>query len=219
MEITAEILSRFISRESFGDVAPRIVCESGFSLSVQAGESPYSEPRVIGADYYSEVEVGFPSSGVADLMPYAEEPERPTRTVYGWVPIQVVVDLINRHGGPSEAIEAEILASPRCQEVLEEDDMITEEEDTGQVNGLTEYSYSHNNSGGFDWLNLAQWKKLEAAGWDIDWRDESDHSQGAYGADKSFPTHKDAVDEWTYLTGENINDIGCECCGMPHAIY
>ena len=77
---------------------PRIKCVDGFSLSVQVGEGIYSTPR----DYdgpWTEVVVGYPSEREEALMPYVESPDRPTDTVYGYVPIEIVVDVINRHGG------------------------------------------------------------------------------------------------------------------------
>jgi hypothetical protein len=39
---------------------PHVVCKDGFKMSVQAGQSLYSEPRDV-ADSYEEAEVGFPS--------------------------------------------------------------------------------------------------------------------------------------------------------------
>jgi len=40
---------------------PHVVCKDGFKMSVQAGQSLYSEPRDV-ADSYEEAEVGFPST-------------------------------------------------------------------------------------------------------------------------------------------------------------
>lgn len=37
-----------------------IVCESGFTLSIQAHDGAYSEPRQSGARYYSSFEIGYP---------------------------------------------------------------------------------------------------------------------------------------------------------------
>ena len=78
---------------------PAIVCVDGLRMSVQASEYTYCTPRVTGADYYSHVEVGFPSEAVPELMEYAETPETPTKTVYGWVPVEVVDAVIAAHGG------------------------------------------------------------------------------------------------------------------------
>ena len=78
--------------------AKHIQCADGLKLSVQASEYHYCEPRESFGPW-SHVEVGFPSRIVADLLPYAEEPKRPTKTVYGWVPVDVVDAVIAAHGG------------------------------------------------------------------------------------------------------------------------
>lgn len=76
----------------------RIVCADGFSLSVQASHSHYCAPR---NDFgpWLKVEVGYPSARAEELMPYAEDPDRPTDTVYGYVPIEIVSAVIDAHGG------------------------------------------------------------------------------------------------------------------------
>lgn len=82
----------------FVQVLPKIKCADGFSLSVQASEFHYSSPRENVLDY-DAVEVGYPSEAVPELMEYAEDAERPTHTVYGWVPVSVVNSIIDAHGG------------------------------------------------------------------------------------------------------------------------
>ncbi len=78
--------------------APRITCSDGFSLSVQASHVAYCAPRCNIADWH-EVEVGYPSDTPKAFLYRAEDPERPTDTVYGYVPIELVVEEINSHGG------------------------------------------------------------------------------------------------------------------------
>jgi hypothetical protein len=79
-----------------------IVCADGFSMSVQAHEGSYCTPRVNNADFYTEAEVGFPSEREPMLMEYCESPNKPTDTVYGWVPRQVIINVIAKHGGMVE---------------------------------------------------------------------------------------------------------------------
>ncbi|WP_442803601.1 hypothetical protein OG411_29720 [Streptomyces pseudogriseolus] len=98
----------------------RIVCADGFTLSVIAGAGYYSTPRpallsglpdglVSNAprDYpgpYTSVEVGFPSARPEPWAAWAERAEDdgdPTGTVYGYVPVQMVRELILSHGGES----------------------------------------------------------------------------------------------------------------------
>jgi len=81
---------------------PRITCADGFSMSVQACKSHYCTPRD-NFGPYSKVEVGFPSERVEEFMRYAEDRSRPTDTVYAWVPIELVEDAIEAHGGMKEA--------------------------------------------------------------------------------------------------------------------
>jgi len=75
-----------------------VECIDGFSMSVQAHAGAYCSPRTdVGP--YTEVEVGFPNRREELLMQYAEQPDSPTDTVYAWVPRQVVLTVIAKHGG------------------------------------------------------------------------------------------------------------------------
>jgi hypothetical protein len=77
----------------------QVVCADGFKMSVQAFAGGYCTPRTNNADRYEEVEVGYPSQPEELLMDWAEEPDKPTQTVYGYVPVQVVTNVIAKHGG------------------------------------------------------------------------------------------------------------------------
>ena len=76
----------------------KIVCAYGFEVSVQASSVHYCTPR---DDYgpYTHVELGYPNVPVAAWMEYAEDPDRPTTTVYPYVPIEVVEVVLEYHGG------------------------------------------------------------------------------------------------------------------------
>ena len=87
-------------RSSFPQ-AKRITCKDGFSISVQATHGAYCSPRENIGPWY-EVECGFPSDVPHGIMSYAEDAERPTETVYGYVPIELVEKLIADHGGMVE---------------------------------------------------------------------------------------------------------------------
>ena len=76
----------------------RLVCKSGFSVSVQASERNYCEPKN-NVGPYTAVELGFPSNEEPLIKRYAEDPGDPTGTVYGWVPTTVLFELIEKHGG------------------------------------------------------------------------------------------------------------------------
>ena len=84
---------------------PHIVCEDGFTMSVQVGYSLYSEPKKV-AKRYSKVEIGYPSDHEpliekwAEFTPF-EDDEEPdyTDTVYPYVPVKVVNKVLKKHGG------------------------------------------------------------------------------------------------------------------------
>lgn len=102
-----------------------IQCPDGFSVSVVAGGGTYCAPRPVlcacglyedGAhelsrlpgevahDYpgpYTDVEVGFPSERPEpwdEWKDYCEDPDCPTGTVYAYVPVRMVRDLVALHG-------------------------------------------------------------------------------------------------------------------------
>ena len=76
-----------------------VVCADGFRMSVQANDrGAYCTPRYKPGPY-SAVEVGYPSCCDRDLIPYAEDPSKPTKTVYGWVPSSIIMKIIAKRGG------------------------------------------------------------------------------------------------------------------------
>ena len=80
-------------------VRKSITCKDGFFISVQGGTKfHYCNPRMK-INSYEEVELGFPSEEDELIMEYAEDKDRPTETVYPWVPIKIVEQLIQKHGG------------------------------------------------------------------------------------------------------------------------
>ena len=78
---------------------PRLMCADGFSVSVQASEYHYCTPRINGADKYETVELGYPNIEDSLIMDYAEDDDMPTGTVYGYVPVHIVCELVEKHGG------------------------------------------------------------------------------------------------------------------------
>ena len=94
--------------------------------------------------------------------------------------------------------------------------------------------YYSSNSGGRDWLNEEQWKKLEKAGWRLFGFDNVAYEGNDYKLDKDglpektgetdrykyafkrFDTPKEALLEFEELTGEDTTAEGCNCCGPPH---
>lgn len=78
---------------------PRVICADGYSVSMQVGDGLYSEPREYGADYYSEVELGYPNMEDDLINSYAEDWDDYTETVYPYVPVEIVDKLFEKHGG------------------------------------------------------------------------------------------------------------------------
>ena len=95
---------KFFNSQDAVDMMPnirkRIVCPDGFSISVQASSFHYCSPRENNMEWYNEVECGYPSTEDIsdDLKRYAETGGNFTTTVYGFVPIDIVIKELNRHG-------------------------------------------------------------------------------------------------------------------------
>jgi len=79
-----------------------VVCADGFRMSVQAHDGAYCEPGLDAQSKYTRVEIGFPSQEEPLIMPWCEDTSKPTDTVYGYVPVDVVTNVIVKHGGMVE---------------------------------------------------------------------------------------------------------------------
>lgn len=109
MRTTEQKILRFMNPDTrktsefshFLGTLPRISCRDGFSLSCQAGYGLYCSPRDNVGDWH-QIEIGFPSAKEELLMGYAEDKGRPTETVYGYVPLKVVGQVIEKHGGSEQ---------------------------------------------------------------------------------------------------------------------
>lgn len=76
---------------------PRIECNDGFSMSVQGGDLFYSQPRQFGVNF-TEMEIGFPSEYEELISGYSESNDY-TETVYPYVPVGLIIEVIEKHGG------------------------------------------------------------------------------------------------------------------------
>ena len=83
----------------YEQIRPHVLCKDGFTISVQASKYHYCTPRIDGAVKYETVELGFPNIEDPLIIDYAEERGRPTDTVYGYVPVHIVNELVEKHGG------------------------------------------------------------------------------------------------------------------------
>ena len=92
-----------LAPKTFGGVRAAVVCNSGLSLSVVAGKYCYCEPESETGPW-GTVEVGYPSRVVKELLPYAETRKTPLNTVYGYVPVGLLDEIIAKNGGISESL-------------------------------------------------------------------------------------------------------------------
>jgi hypothetical protein len=91
---------------SYLSLAPSIECADGFKMSVQASRGHYCQPREDYGSWYL-VEVGYPTARVEAFMDYIDGADSdPTGTVYGYVPIETVAQVIIDHGGFKAATPA-----------------------------------------------------------------------------------------------------------------
>ena len=70
---------------------PKIkIADTDYELSIQASENHYCSPRENMQEVYDKVEIGFPNFIFSEefINQYAEEPESPKDTVYGYVPME-----------------------------------------------------------------------------------------------------------------------------------
>jgi len=94
-----------------------VVCADGFKMSVQAHDMAYSIPRANDAEVYEQVEIGFPSQREELIMPWCENADEPTDTVYGYVPVDVVTNVIVKHGGiASGEVPPGVIAVPALED-------------------------------------------------------------------------------------------------------
>lgn len=86
-------------KEEYGYcIRPKVICNDGFSISVQGSASHYCRPRKT-QDWYDALELGYPSEEELSIMEYAENKSTPTDTVYSCVPIEVIEEIIIKHNG------------------------------------------------------------------------------------------------------------------------
>ena len=100
MDLTLEDFLKTMKRELVGDLNfyKPIYCNDGFAMSVQASSKHFCHPREDGLKAYTHYEVGFPSEPPHYFLHLAED-ELYTKTVYCYVPVELIIAEINYHGG------------------------------------------------------------------------------------------------------------------------
>lgn len=96
---TNQFLQKFrLVKFNMNVTRPMVKCADGYTVSVQAGYGIRSHPQA-DADEYTAVELGYPSQSDEEIIPYAENTNRPCETVYNFVPVEIVDKLFEKHGG------------------------------------------------------------------------------------------------------------------------
>lgn len=93
--VDIEHLQKYVST---ADVVSRVIFFSTQSISIQASRYHYSSPNSDTGPWY-KFELGHPSKDFDILKPYAEDSDDYTRSVYPYVPVDVVLELIKENGG------------------------------------------------------------------------------------------------------------------------
>jgi hypothetical protein len=91
----------FIGKRDIEETTKRIICNDGFSFSVQASERHYCSPRSKTGPWES-FEVGYPTQNEPLLLPYLEPSIAAAdalKGVYPYVPADIVDKVISLHGG------------------------------------------------------------------------------------------------------------------------
>lgn len=87
-----------VGDKEYLSLRPHIFCKSGLKFSAQASEFHYCSPRHNSTPYFS-IEIGYPSERVEKLIPYAENSNDPSDTVYSWVSVELIDEIIEENGG------------------------------------------------------------------------------------------------------------------------
>lgn len=88
-----------------------VVCANGYVMSVQASHMHYSTPRKNDAEKYSEVECSLSEPPFPGPAWHALSSHKSGDNIYAYVPIQLVLDLIQENGGMRSG---DMPPSPAC---------------------------------------------------------------------------------------------------------
>lgn len=86
------------SLKSFREVRPSVICADGFTFNIGASLLHYCEPQDSDGPYTS-VEIGWLSQPEPLLLDYADDATEPIKTLYPFVPVDIVAEVIRKHGG------------------------------------------------------------------------------------------------------------------------
>jgi len=92
-------LAKFVADTNNQFIRPRVYCEDGYSISIQANDCAYCVPRANGRAYYESFELGYPSDTDDLIDRYSEDPTNLLGTVYPYIDWIIVEKLLDKHGG------------------------------------------------------------------------------------------------------------------------
>lgn len=91
--------NKFLSQNKpDGIVRKKALCKDGFSISIQASMYHECNPRKPKGPYKS-VELGYSSHIEILIEKYAKNTPSKYYTIYSYVPVKVVDEVIKKHGG------------------------------------------------------------------------------------------------------------------------
>ena len=98
-KLQAHLAAKRIKHGGIAMPVPRIHCQDGFSVSIQASEFAYSEPSN-NTGPWTQMEVGYPDA--AWDMPDTFQDYYDSGQVWAYVPAELICNLIDSHGGIKE---------------------------------------------------------------------------------------------------------------------
>lgn len=116
-------------RHGLQKARPHIVCGDGFAMSVQAGKGLNCLPKVnLRSGKYDKVEVRYPSEPEELIKEYAKDNCCLTDTIYPYVPIETVDQIIEKHGGMAQIKEkSPVISLDNTQTEYKKSNVIYEE--------------------------------------------------------------------------------------------
>jgi len=105
MDVLSAYITRMREKAVLGrlshEVMPPLVCRDGLELSIQASSYHYCTPKTHEGPW-TAMELGFPSKSVPELRQWREDlgDDSPDEEcIFGWVPVDMLLKTIEKHGG------------------------------------------------------------------------------------------------------------------------
>jgi hypothetical protein len=173
--------------------------DDGLTMSIQASARHYAAPKD-NMGPYTEYEVGFPSQRVEELMPYAEDASDPTKTVYGWVPTEVIETIFAARGWSQyhHYLPAEVLA-----------ELVGSTDDEGDPDAEPEASQrpKWHAKPGLVWVHV---NDMHSGG------GTKEDFEGVY---IECESEEQAAVIFYNRFGHSPHRVSCTCCGADYSIY